>query len=635
MGGSRTAAESRARGPREVEPTGELPPATDDPIQRLNKCLAAAEDGIATLRARKSPAWGGSARLPVLLVLFGLVGLWPLALTPDLVTSSSSAAATGLLLGLGSWFLLRSVGKRVTVREGKAIALNLAEAARAVQLLTEYAASEYAAQVEKLRTRHARKRRETDEYYVPLLETQKKQYDAEVLRIEAEFATTAEQQRRKRGSETRGADERHRLQKEAIEGRLGAELSAAEAAFAERLAAATAARDSAWQAMASAWNEATAAVADTFTELRAEGDATFPPWDALTPQRPLAKRVPAGVRFGDLSVDLGAITDAVPTDERLAPPPAIAGDVPAFLPFPDRCSVLLRCRDDGRAAGVAALQSMMLRFLTGLPPGKVRFTIVDPVSLGDNFAAFMHLADYDEKLVTSQIWTEPRDIEQRLADLTDHTASVIQKYLRNQYKSIEEYNKAAGEVAEPYRVLVVANFPTNFTPESAKRLVSLANSGPSCGVCVLVTADTKAAMPRDFNMADLEAPSYTLAWKDGRFVPKDPVLAAFPPTIDRPPDPSVVASLVQRVGKGSKEAARVEVPFEYIAPKPEDIWKGSAAKGFEVAVGRAGATRKQLFALGRGTAQHAVVAGKTGSGKSTLLHALITNLALDLQPGRG
>ena len=50
----------------------------------------------------------------------------------------------------------------------------------------------------------------------------------------------------------------------------------------------------------------------------------------------------------------------------------------------------------------------MLRFLTGLPPGKVRFTIIDPVGLGENFAAFMHLADHDEKLVTSQIWTEPQ-----------------------------------------------------------------------------------------------------------------------------------------------------------------------------------------------------------------------------------
>ena len=52
----------------------------------------------------------------------------------------------------------------------------------------------------------------------------------------------------------------------------------------------------------------------------------------------------------------------------------------------------------------------MLRLLTTFPPGKVRFTIIDPVGLGQNFSAFMHLADYDERLVNSRIWTEAAHI---------------------------------------------------------------------------------------------------------------------------------------------------------------------------------------------------------------------------------
>jgi energy-coupling factor transporter ATP-binding protein EcfA2 len=45
-----------------------------------------------------------------------------------------------------------------------------------------------------------------------------------------------------------------------------------------------------------------------------------------------------------------------------------------------------------------------------------------------------------------------------------------------------------------------------------------------------------------------------------------------------------------------------------------------------------GATRLQMLRLGRGVAQHALVAGKTGSGKSTLLNAIITNLAMWYAP---
>jgi len=51
-----------------------------------------------------------------------------------------------------------------------------------------------------------------------------------------------------------------------------------------------------------------------------------------------------------------------------------------------------------------------------------------------------------------------------------------------------------------------------------------------------------------------------------------------------------------------------------------------------VPIGRTGATKLQYLALGKGTRQHALVAGKTGSGKSTLFHVIITDLALWCSP---
>jgi hypothetical protein len=66
-----------------------------------------------------------------------------------------------------------------------------------------------------------------------------------------------------------------------------------------------------------------------------------------------------------------------------------------------------------------------------------------------------------------------------LADLTEQIELVIQKYLRNEYDSIGDYN-ADAEVPEPYRFVVVANFPANFTETSARRLASIAASGARC-----------------------------------------------------------------------------------------------------------------------------------------------------------
>jgi hypothetical protein len=337
--------------------------------------------------------------------------------------------------------------------------------------------------------------------------------------------------------------------------------------------------------------------------------------------------VPPSLRFGDVAVTL----PARPSDPKLEAPPAEVR-LPALSNFPQQSSTLLHATGGARPVAAQALLSMAVRFLTALPAGKVRLTIIDPVNLGENFAALMRLADDDPQLVGARIWTEPPQIEKRLADMTAHMENVIQKYLRNQYASIEEYNQSAGEVAEPYRVLVVANFPANFSSEAARRLERIAASGASCGVYTLVSYDNSLPMPQGFQIDDLVRASLNLHCQEDATTWEDADFGAWPLTIDAPPPQNVLQSVLDRIGKGAKDANRVEVDFSFIAPSKDDRWSGDSRAGIDVALGRAGATKRQHLRLGHGTAQHVVVAGKTGSGKSTLLHALITNLALTYGP---
>src|SRR5207237_4209703 len=98
-----------------------------------------------------------------------------------------------------------------------------------------------------------------------------------------------------------------------------------------------------------------------------------------------------------------------------------------------------------------------------------------------------------------------------------------------------------------------------------------------------------------------------------------------------PPD-DFSTRVLQTVGEQAKLAKRVEVPFEFIAAAPEQMWASDSRGGVDVALGRVGATKRQHLRLGKGTSQHVLIAGKTGSGKSTLLHALIVNAALLYSP---
>ncbi|MBV8486854.1 MAG: hypothetical protein JO161_01110, partial [Planctomycetaceae bacterium] len=213
----------------------------------------------------------------------------------------------------------------------------------------------------------------------------------------------------------------------------------------------------AWDLLIRTWKEGLARVGGLAGEIREQSSRRFLDWQKTSIEQWTPPRdVPPALRFGTFAIGLSDFPDGVPTDPRLSGLEPERLMLPALIPFPTQGSVLIRAGESGKTEAIKLLQVLMLRFLTSMPPGKVRFTIFDPVGLGENFAAFMHLADYHELLVTNRIWTEAAQIEQRLADLQAHMENVIQKYLRNEFETIEQYNAHAGEVAEPFRVLVVA-----------------------------------------------------------------------------------------------------------------------------------------------------------------------------------
>ncbi len=366
-----------------------------------------------------------------------------------------------------------------------------------------------------------------------------------------------------------------------------------------------------------------------------EGGGTYPAWDdpIWGDKWKGPTKFPATIRFGQLQVDLKTMIADVAKDTPFTLPLPETFSVPALLAYPKQSSILIHTDRAGRLDAIRGMQMIMTRLLTTIPPGRVRFTLIDPVGLGQNFAGFMHLADYDEALVGGRIWTDSDQIDQRLENLTEHMETVIQKYLRNEFATIDDYNAQAGELAEPYRYLVISDFPVNFSDDAMRRLSSIASTGARCGVYTLVMRDTRVSTAGGtVHLDDLEAHSVNLVREGSRFVWRDPVFNRFPLSLDPPPDDDQLSKILHLVGKGAREAKRVEVAFDLIAPKPPQFWTLKSDGDVGVAVGRSGATRVQTFRLGRGVAQHALVAGKTGSGKSTLLHALICNLAMWYSP---
>ncbi len=304
--------------------------------------------------------------------------------------------------------------------------------------------------------------------------------------------------------------------------------------------------------------------------------------------------------------------------------------VPAIVPFIGfQRNIIVKTNTPRDPKLCEVIQAQLLRIITQLPPSRLHFTFVDPVGLGQNIAPFMHLADYDEILVNSRAWSEPHHIEQRLANLTGEIEDIIQGKLLNVYQDIESFN-ASELVPEPYRLLVIFDYPVNASELTARRLVSIAQNGPRCGVYSLVVVDTNKQLPHGFRIEDLEQKAEIFTWKDGHLI-----WQRFPNWQIQPeptPPKQVFNNVLEKIGKAAVELGNVKVPFEEILAPPLEWWKGNSSESIRAALGPSGARKTLHLEFGKGTAHHGLIAGRTGSGKSTLLHALITSLVTTYSP---
>jgi len=388
-----------------------------------------------------------------------------------------------------------------------------------------------------------------------------------------------------------------------------------------------------WRMLETEWKGKLQPVFEAISLAQANAEKLFPGWQSSVWQQwtpPL--EFAHAAKFGWMEVDVTKISEKLPRSKHLTVPGPTSFNLPLLLTFPQQGMVLFETQNAGREEVITALNNLILRLLSVAPPGRVNFTIIDPVELGQNFAGIMHLADYEERLINSRIWTKTDQIEQQLANLNEHIEKVTQMYLRNEYATIAEYNEQAGRIAEKYHFLVIADFPTNFSDLAVKRLHSIVASGPRCGVYTLIHWDQRKPAPVEFVPDELRKNSVCIQAKGSKFTLAGQSLEGTALRLDIPPGPELTTEFLQKVGRASIDSNRVEMPFAEVAPPEAELWRADTTTELRVPVGRTGATKLQYLALGKGTRQHALIAGKTGSGKSTLFHVMITNLALWCSP---
>jgi hypothetical protein len=375
---------------------------------------------------------------------------------------------------------------------------------------------------------------------------------------------------------------------------------------------------------------------------QASGDAAQPaglptavrwavlPWDdaAWAAYAPAADApLPTAVRVGRLAVEGLADLPALV--------PLIGGGQTFEVSQTSKVSgghIFLTGADPGALRSL--LQGLLLRLMVAAPPGSLRLILADPVGLGGNLAAFMRLP---AAWRGDKVFARAEEIERQLDALVVEIEAIIQTRLQNVYPSVVEYNAEKGELAVPYRVLALADFPAGCSERMAERLLHIARNGPRAGVYILASLNAAYPAPRNFNQAELtglgtvlrlalaaegdHGGSPLLTWGDAYPITPDPL----------PPAPQVNAWL-EAVGRAVPPPPSLD--FRRIAIPEAERWLGSTHAGLRVAIGFDSTGRPHELALGEDASivHHGLIGGITQSGKTNLLHVLITQLALRYPP---
>ena len=288
-------------------------------------------------------------------------------------------------------------------------------------------------------------------------------------------------------------------------------------------------------------------------------------------------------------------------------------DVPRCIPFLNKSNIAFSCNNQIETKeAIRITHNIIGRTLLAFPAGKTKITFIDPLELGGNAAPYTPLL---REIYGGMVFTQQTDIENQLSILTRAIENVIQRYLQDKFVDIADYNFKTKEVPEPYRLLVVYNFPHGFNDTTANKLLNIIKSGPKAGVHTILVNDKNAKLP------------FGMDWKAFEGINIKEVSLVYANTTSRQFkfDKNLPYNeIVDYINREFPNISAVKVPFtKYIAPQNE-WWKEKAHKIFSVPVGRH-ALEVQNLKFDNDDDNQALLIGKPGSGKSNLLHVIIAN----------
>lgn len=277
-----------------------------------------------------------------------------------------------------------------------------------------------------------------------------------------------------------------------------------------------------------------------------------------------------------------------------------------------RQNFVINYGDSTKQAAQDALNGLLLNIMIALPPKAVRLNIFDFSMTGmtDLFTVNLDPQLYHDEIVMDNI-----SADKRLKELAEQMGMVMKKY-----GNLAVYNCQRKEIAMPYELVVLNNYPDNYD-NLIDRLKPLYENGARCGVYFIVLNNTDAHFKNTEqqgllafdNYQVIDLPNLSSSGKG---------LISFTPIHRNPVLRNICFDYLREETCKVAKRATLKQDFEALHSAEYE----PVMSEISVTVGLNIESKEEVtLRFNSGDYVHAFILGQSGSGKSVLLNNIITS----------
>lgn len=311
-------------------------------------------------------------------------------------------------------------------------------------------------------------------------------------------------------------------------------------------------------------------------------------------------------------------------------------DIPLLLPL-NTNAVLMDLRDD--AIKVPKLfQNILIRMLLTMRMDLLKVSVVD-LDFGSSFPIVSMITN---PMFKSKIVYRNEDINKLIDDLAKEVNEANKTFLGH-YSDINTYNTNNGDMASPYHIVFIDDFPNGFTTQSIDNLLRLIDNGNAfkAGIRIFINYDRNNPHPHEFDLNKFIKSSAYITKGDQNNILFKNIDVKIPKHVKTQMEwetPSNIISYTNYINNIKPKTISYSLDDWIENLKNSDqVWNSSTIDGINIPIGYISPTQHFNFYMandndGSCNDFFALIAGRPGYGKTVLLHNIIVNAAMKYSP---